>query len=200
VSDQRFELSGAQVPASILAAVTALGVFATLVSLSLMGRALISRPVEDFSAQVADLIQPNPQLGPGDVVELQLRALASATSNENGLLQCYCFASPLNRRATGPFPRFREMIRSPSYRPMLDQLETHVGRPLIRDRYARVLATFVDSNQRIHVYHFELSKQTAGSFENCWMTDRVFSVSNGQSEPIDVQPLATATRLRNGAT
>ena len=122
------------------------------------------------------LKQPSPQLEPDQVVRIQLDALGAAALSDDGILQCYQFASPANRRATGPLPRFVAMIRSGPYAAMLHQTATRIGRPVVRGEHARVLATLVDNAGRVRVYQFELSRQTTEPYVDCWMTDSVLEV------------------------
>nr|WP_244621442.1 DUF4864 domain-containing protein [Haloarcula marismortui] len=71
---------------------------------------------------VADLPTPRETYSPGDAVSLQLDALETNDDPfENaGIMTAYNFASPANRRSTGPLDRFIAMVQSPQYRPMID--------------------------------------------------------------------------------
>ena len=57
---------------------------------------------------VSGLPTPDPSDGPEQVIEMQVRALAeNDTPVENaGIKTAYNFASPANRRVTGPLDRF----------------------------------------------------------------------------------------------
>ncbi len=58
---------------------------------------------------------PSRGLSPSNVVEAQLAALA-----QNDCRTCFGFASPQNRRVTGPWKRFEQMVReAPAYSPLL---------------------------------------------------------------------------------
>lgn len=77
---------------------------------------------------------PDESYGPGKVIELQLDALA--TNNDPfknaGIGVAYNFASPANRRTTGPFDQFTAMVTSPRYSPMVDHVDAETG-PLERE-------------------------------------------------------------------
>lgn len=58
---------------------------------------------------------PSPSLQPAEVVEAQLRAL-----QQGNTCRCFEFASPSNRRVTGPLQRFEIKLRqTPAYSPLV---------------------------------------------------------------------------------
>jgi hypothetical protein len=128
------------------------------------------------SSGVAPALEPSPRLGPEEVVAYQVAALGKTGRGGTGIEQCYAFASPLNRAATGPIARFTRMVRSPPYRVMLQAADALVGRAVVRDDQALVLVTILDAGQNIRVFRFFLSKQRESPYEGCWMTDAVREV------------------------
>ena len=124
---------------------------------------------------VSGLPTPVSDADPGEAVATQLDALASNDDpfEDAGVLTAYNFASPGNRRATGPRERFVRMVHGPRYAPMVDHEEAVAG-PVERDgdRAARRV-TVTGPGGRTVTYAFGLSPATAGPFEGCWMTDRV---------------------------
>jgi hypothetical protein len=78
---------------------------------------------------VSDLPTPDPRYAPEEVVRLQLEAFADNDDPvENADIKtAYNFASPANRRATGPLNRFVKMVESPRYVPMIDHVEAQTG-------------------------------------------------------------------------
>ncbi len=71
---------------------------------------------------VVGLPTPSETYGPGDAVAIQLDALETNDKpcDDAGIMTAYNFASPANRRSTGPLDRFIAMVESPQYRPMID--------------------------------------------------------------------------------
>lgn len=128
---------------------------------------------EDYPAP--GLPTPDPSLGPGEVVGVQVDALATNDDPEPdaGIKTAYNFASPGNRRATGPLDRFVRMVKGPNYAPMVDHVEAVRG-PLERagDR-AEQRVTLTGPDGRTVTYLFGLSRADAGEFAGCWLTDRV---------------------------
>jgi len=124
---------------------------------------------------IEQLPTPGPSDGPERVVEIQLDALAdNDTPSENaGIKTAYNFASPSNRRSTGPLDRFIQMVESPRYAPMIDH-QTAVTGPIERDgQRATQRVTLTGPTGRTVTYQFGVSKQSDGRFESCWLTDRV---------------------------
>lgn len=124
---------------------------------------------------IEGLPTPDPAHDPERVVEIQLAALADndAPFENAGIGTAYNFASPGNRRATGPFDRFVRMVRGPQYAPMIDHVEAVAG-PVERDgATAEQRVTLTGPNGRTVTYCFGLSKQRGGTLEGCWLTDRV---------------------------
>jgi hypothetical protein len=118
---------------------------------------------------------PDPSYGPERVVEIQLTALAD---NDNpienaGIKTAYNFASPANRRSTGPLPRFVAMVEGHTYVPMVDHVEATTGALERNGSRATQTVTLTGPNGRTMTYEFGLSKQERGRFEGCWLTDRV---------------------------
>jgi hypothetical protein len=118
---------------------------------------------------------PDPSYGPERVIEMQLEALATNDEPvENaGIKTAYNFASPANRRSTGPLSRFIRMVEGPQYAPMVDHVEATTG-PVERDgTQATQTVTVTGPDDRTVTYEFGVSKQSAGRFAGCWQTDRV---------------------------
>ena len=124
---------------------------------------------------ISGIPTPDPSYSPGRVVSIQVDGLAENDDPfENaGIGTAYNFASPANRRATGPFDRFVRMVKGPQYAPMVDHVEATTG-PVERDGgTAEQRVTLTGPDGRTVTYVFGLSEQSGGPFEGCWLTDRV---------------------------
>ena len=66
----------------------------------------------------ADLIKPNSNLKPIEVLMIQLNSLKNNNNpyKDAGIEQTWEFAHPKNKAATGPLERFKQMIYSDSYK------------------------------------------------------------------------------------
>ena len=127
---------------------------------------------------VEGLPTPDPSYGPERVVGIQLDALATNDDPvpDAGIKTAYNFASPANRRRTGPLDRFVRMVSGPRYAPMIDHAEAVRG-PTERDGpQASQRVTLTGPDGRTVTYEFGVSKPSGGRFEGCWLTDRVVVV------------------------
>lgn len=127
---------------------------------------------------IPDLPTPDPSHSPAEVVTLQLDALATNDEPfENaGIGTAYNFASPANRRATGPFDQFVSMVTGPQYAPMVDHVDATTG-PMERDgSQAEQRVTLTGPSGRTVTYGFGLSRDRNGDLDGCWLTDRVLIV------------------------
>lgn len=124
---------------------------------------------------VSDLPTPNPEYGPEEIITLQLDALTdNDTPHENaGIQTAYNFASPANRRRTGPLPRFTRMVQNRRYSPMIDHMNTDRGELRRDDGPASQLVTLTGPDGRTVTYEFIVSRQDSGKWDACWMTDSV---------------------------
>ncbi len=124
---------------------------------------------------------PTPALSPAEVVRLQVQALGE--QGLGGIAVTYRFASPSNRRAIGSYEQFIDVVRSPSYAPMLGHFRAEYGELQTDGRRASGLVLITDRQGGRHAYLFRLSRQRGGPFSGCWMTDSVHLV--GRDQPDD---------------
>ena len=118
---------------------------------------------------------PSPELEPADVVRIQVDALRNNNPRDEGIELTYRFASPENKRVTGPLARFTEMVHSNPY----DRLLNHLGadyEPLeISGNKAYQLVNITDTVGEVISYHWILVRLSEGQFKDCWMTDAVIA-------------------------
>lgn len=121
---------------------------------------------------------PGPEYGPADVVRIQVQALAdNDTPYRNaGIEVAFRFASPANKRFTGPLRRFIRMLYGPTYRPFLHHQAAHFGHVDIQGTEATQTVILTAANGRRVGYVFRLSKQRGAPCRACWMTDGVWRI------------------------
>jgi len=131
---------------------------------------------------------PDPSLSPEQVVRIQLEALAhnGELPEDAGIRLAYRFASPGNRASTGPIDRFRELVRAPSYRALLDPARAELGEVFRDDDTAVQAVTIVGPDGRRSAYLFQLSRQSQGPERGCWMTDAVLPVAAEESSSEEI--------------
>lgn len=117
-------------------------------------------------------LAPSPDLSPATVVAVQLAALRRNDEQDRGIAVAFRFASPANKRSTGPLPRFASMIRNGPYRLMLEYRRAIFDPVTVEDGRATQRVVLLGT-RRTMSYVFYLSRQTDGPCRNCWMTDAV---------------------------
>ena len=124
--------------------------------------------------------QPGPraEYGPDQVVQIVMDALQNNDDADAGIVTTFNFASPGNKRLTGPVERFIPMVKSPAYVPMLNFRSAEYGElKLSADKLsAEQIVTLTTADGETVSYLFHLSKQPDGEFKGCWMTDGVVRV------------------------
>ena len=118
---------------------------------------------------------PGPDLTPEGVVRLQVEALQRNDDPypDAGIATAFRFASPGNRRATGPLDRFAAMVKGPVYGDMLGFESAEFGEMRVEGDLAAQRVTLVQPDGRRVRYVLGLSKQADGECTGCWMTDSV---------------------------
>lgn len=116
---------------------------------------------------------PSPGLDPSAVVHIQVEALRNNSLLNEGIVLTYRFASPGNKRSTGPLHRFMEMVRSAPYDQLLNHRSANYGPVVVTDNEAHQIVIITDRKGDETAYHWVLSRQSEGEFRDCWMTDAV---------------------------
>ena len=125
---------------------------------------------------------PSPELSPKDVVEIVLGSMANNDSPkpDAGLQQAFEFASPSNKRTTGPFWHFKAIVEQPAYAPLINHTHRTLGEPeFVGNNNASIPIVIVGSNGEVAGYLWSLSKQDSGDYQNSWMTDSVRRIPLG---------------------
>jgi len=116
---------------------------------------------------------PDQSLNPDDVVRIQLQSLKSNDPSNFGIEVTFRFASPNNKRNTGPLEKFIKLVNSPAYRPMLNHLDAQLLKLKIHlDQAIQDVIITTNEAKRIG-YRFILSRQSGSEYQGCWMTDAV---------------------------
>ena len=122
-----------------------------------------------------NLVKPNPDINPIEVVEVQLFALQSNDENNDlGIQQTWEFAHPRNKMATGPLPKFANMIRTPAYSILLNNLKFETKEIFNDGKNASVAVRIEARNNKAYTYLWSLEKVDAeSSLKDSWMTTGV---------------------------
>ena len=123
-------------------------------------------------------IEPNKNLKPYDIVKIQLEALKSNDANDEGIKQTWLFAHPNNKKATGPYARFRLMLYGQQYKLLLNhsshKIELMMNSPNKNIYKVKTLA----KDKQLFFYEWHVQKGSDDKCKDCWFTSAV-------SQPID---------------
>ena len=134
---------------------------------------LLILPFQVWAAYNIENAYPEPELKPNDVVRLQLLAMQQNDDSDFGIEITFRFASPANKKQTGPLKRFIRLVRNPSYRPLLNHINATFLELTVEEDFAVQDVIITTSNGKRIGYRFWLSIQKGPLFPGCWMTDSV---------------------------
>ncbi len=124
----------------------------------------------------ADLIKPNSNLQPFEVLMIQLNSLKNNNTpyKDAGIEQTWEFAHPFNKASTGPLKRFKKMIYSDSYKILISHKnsETKILKEDPNKFVYKVYVLSKDKKKYYYIWQIEKVEQE-GKFKNCWMTTGV---------------------------
>ena len=121
----------------------------------------------------SEILRPTPKLKPNEVISIQLTAL----KNNNipyvnaGIEQTWVFAHPNNKKNTGPFPKFKIMIKGNSYKMLLNHLSHTITKLGSGDKWAQFEVIILDKEKIYHKFNWQVEKYTMeGPLKDCWLT------------------------------
>jgi len=129
-----------------------------------------------FSTSNAEILKPNSDIKPSEVVKIQLSGLQKNDLNfkDSGIEQTWNFAHPNNKKVTGPLPKFKMMIKGDSYQMMLDHLSHTITELGSSDKWAQFEVIILDKNKIYHKFNWQVEKYTEdGILKDCWLTTMV---------------------------
>ena len=131
---------------------------------------------------LADVLKPDPNIDPKQVVKIQLSALMTNDSpyKDRGILQTWEFAHPNNKKFTGPLEKFNMMIKDKSYSMLINHKENQVKEVFLSENIATYEVIILGKDKRYFKFKWQVEKiLNDGPLKNCWMTSAV-------SQPIDM--------------
>tara|TARA_B110000014_G_C19696907_1_gene364977 strand:- start:11 stop:451 length:441 start_codon:yes stop_codon:yes gene_type:complete len=124
----------------------------------------------------ADLIKPSPDIKPKQVIQIQLDALMGNDTpySDFGIAQTWEFAHPDNRKFTGPLLNFTKMMKSKSYKLMLNHVSHNIILVSESITTANYFVELIDINGNKFGFTWIINKVLKnGKFKDCWMTTGV---------------------------
>ena len=130
------------------------------------------------SISKADLLKPNKDILPSEVVKIQLTGLQNNDSDfeDGGIEQTWNFAHPNNKKVTGPLGNFKRMIKSDSYQMMINHLTHTITELGSSDKWAQFEVIILDKEKIYHKFNWQVEKFIEdGPLKDCWLTTMVSS-------------------------
>ena len=126
----------------------------------------------------AELLNPNSNIKPKEVVKIQLSGLQQndLEFKDSGIEQTWKFAHPNNKKVTGPLNNFKMMIKGASYQMMIDHLSHTITEVGSSNKWAQFEVIILDKNKIYHKFNWQVEKYTMdGNLKDCWLTTMVSS-------------------------
>ena len=124
----------------------------------------------------AELVTPNANIKPEEVVKIQLEALQNNNSpyQDFGISQTWEFAHPSNRKFTGPLSKFTKMMKSGTYSLILDHINHNIILVSANEDTVNFFVEITDKAGNKVGFKWIVKKVlTEGEFKDCWMTSGV---------------------------
>ena len=124
------------------------------------------------AARAAEMVYPNPDIDPAEVIAIQLNGLQynDMPEADTGIRQTWAFAHPRNRAMTGPLPRFATMLKGPGYKMMLNHASHQIVPKNSGNGWRRFDVFMEAENGKVLEFAWIVEKVTAGRYKGCWMT------------------------------
>ena len=124
----------------------------------------------------AEILKPSGDINPKEVVKIQLTGLQKNDLNfkDSGIEQTWNFAHPNNKKVTGPLDNFKRMIKSDTYKMMINHLSHTITQLGGTDKWAQFEVIILDKNKIYHKFNWQVEKFTEdGELKDCWLTSMV---------------------------
>ena len=133
----------------------------------------------------AELIKPNIEIEPDQVVKIQLNGLMNndEPNLDYGIKQTWEFAHPLNKKYTGPLPRFINLLKSESYKMLINHLDSEIIEVFKSSNQYGFEITILGNDKKYYKFQWVVEKYyDEGPLKDCWLTTSVSNpVSLGSS-------------------
>ena len=126
----------------------------------------------------ADLTKPNIKIEPYQVVKIQLTSLMKndEPNVDDGIRQTWEFAHPLNKQYTGPLSKFINLLKSDSYKMLLNHLDNEIIQVFKSDNSYGFEVRILGKDKNYYKFQWIVTMYSGeGPLKDCWLTT---SVSN----------------------
>ena len=100
-----------------------------------------------------------------------------------GIKQTWEFAHPLNKKYTGPLPRFINLLKSESYKMLINHLDSEIIEVFKSSNQYAFEITILGNDKKYYKFQWVVEKYYEdGPLNDCWLTTSVSNpVSLGSS-------------------
>ena len=126
----------------------------------------------------ADLVKPNIEIEPDQVVKIQLSSLMNndQPNIDDGIKQTWEFAHPSNKKYTGPLPKFINLLKSATYKMLINHLDNEIIEVFKSNNQYGFEVTILGNDKKYYKFQWVVEKYyDEGPLKDCWLTT---SVSN----------------------
>ena len=135
-----------------------------------------------FSNVKAELKEPSNIILPIQVVKIQLSSLMKNDQpyKDSGIEQTWKFAHPNNKKYTGPFEKFKMMLKGESYSMLLNHIDNQIKEIFKSEEIATFEVIILDVEKKYYKFKWQVEKYSKdGPLKDCWLTTVV-------SQPIEM--------------
>ena len=126
----------------------------------------------------AEILKPNISILPSQVVKIQLSSLQNNNSPniDSGILQTWEFAHPKNKNFTGPYDKFKNMIKKDSYSILINHKSHEVKEMFKNENVATYEVVILGKDKKFYKFKWQVEKYNKeGPLKNCWLTTAVLA-------------------------
>ena len=126
----------------------------------------------------ADFTKPNIKIDPYEVVKIQLTSLMNndKPNVDDGIRQTWEFAHPSNKQYTGPLSKFINLLKSDSYKMLLNHLDNEIIQVFKSDNSYGFEVRILGKDKNYYKFQWIVTMYSGeGPLKDCWLTT---SVSN----------------------
>lgn len=118
-----------------------------------------------------DAIKPSPDIEPKEVVRIQLDGLQR--DDAVGMAIVWAFAHPNNKQATGPFPRFVQMLHRAPYDILFGHQTSQIKELSRNEEQAAYEVTITGKDGEVFICRWVVGRVQSGEEKGSWMTTAV---------------------------
>ena len=126
----------------------------------------------------AEILKPNISILPLEVVKIQLSGLQknNLPKEDFGIMQTWEFAHPKNKSFTGPYDKFKNMIKKDSYSILINHKSHEVKEMFKNENVATYEVVILGKDKKFYKFKWQVEKYNKdGPLKGCWLTTAVLA-------------------------